>query len=181
MWWMLEVGPIMHVAQQKTGKRPVSHVLVSTSKCMQDGESVISVHHGRPGALKKEALSLNSRSAGVGKWWHKGPENVKGSQKEQALWKIVHALEKLVGEQSGIQEELVRIWESSERMEDVLQDLVDQTKASWMQWNDLCRVNIPMDLGNGKTGRVRRSGECAEAQEEIGDWSRERSQKRICK
>jgi len=35
-----------------------------------------------------------------------------------------------VGEQSGIWEELVRIWELSERMDDGLQDLVDQTKAS---------------------------------------------------
>jgi len=68
----------------------------------------------------------------------------------------VHALEKLVGEQSGIQEELVRIWESSERMEDVLQDLVDQTKASWMQWNDLCRVNIPYGSGKWENWRGRK-------------------------
>jgi len=44
---------------------------------------------------------------------------------EWEIWAIANSLE-----QSGIWEELVRIWESSERMEDVLQDLVDQIKAS---------------------------------------------------
>ena len=54
----------------------------------------------------------------------------KGPNKEQALWRIAHALEQLMGEQAGFQEEMARIWESSERMEDILQVLVDQTKAS---------------------------------------------------
>jgi len=39
-------------------------------------------------------------------------------------------VEHLVGEQVGIREELVWIWELSERWEDILQNLVDQTKAS---------------------------------------------------
>jgi len=53
----------------------------------------------------------------------------KGSWNELALWKIAHTLEQLVGEQSGIWDELVQIQKSSERTEDVLQELVDQTKA----------------------------------------------------
>ena len=54
----------------------------------------------------------------------------KGSNKEQALWRIAYALEQLEGEHAGFQEEMAQIQESSERMEDILQDLVDQTKAS---------------------------------------------------
>jgi len=54
----------------------------------------------------------------------------KGSTKEQSLWRIVHVLEQLVGEQAGFHEEMARIWESSERIEGVLQELVAQTKAS---------------------------------------------------
>jgi len=42
----------------------------------------------------------------------------------------MHALEQLVGEQAGFHEEMVRIWESSERTEGILQELVEQTKAS---------------------------------------------------
>src|SRR5882724_2102526 len=54
----------------------------------------------------------------------------KGSAKEQSLWRIVHALEQLVGEQASFCEEMARIWESSKRTEGILQELVDQTKAS---------------------------------------------------
>jgi len=54
----------------------------------------------------------------------------KGSNMEQRLWRIAHALEQLVGEQVGFWEEMAWIWESFERMEDILQDLVNQTKAS---------------------------------------------------
>src|SRR5882724_1652932 len=54
----------------------------------------------------------------------------KGSAKEQSLWRIVHALEQPVGEQASFCEEMARIWESSERTESILQELVDQTKAS---------------------------------------------------
>ena len=43
---------------------------------------------------------------------------------------MAHMLEQLVGEQMGIWEEMVKIQESSERQEDILQDLVNQTKAS---------------------------------------------------
>src|SRR5882724_4374488 len=54
----------------------------------------------------------------------------KESSKEQSLWRIVHVLEQLVGEQASFCEMMARIWESSERMEGILQKLVDQTKAS---------------------------------------------------
>jgi len=54
----------------------------------------------------------------------------KESSKEQSLWRIVHVLEQLVGEQAVFNEEVARIWESSERMEGILQELVNQTKAS---------------------------------------------------
>ena len=54
----------------------------------------------------------------------------KGSAKEQLLWRIVHALEQLVGEQASFCEEMARIWESSKRTEGILQELVNQTKAS---------------------------------------------------
>ena len=54
----------------------------------------------------------------------------KGSDKEQSLWRIAHALEQLVGDQASFHEEMDRIWESSERMENILQELVNQTKAS---------------------------------------------------
>ena len=54
----------------------------------------------------------------------------KGSTKEQSLWRIVHVLEQWVGEQVGFCEEVAKIWESSERMESILQELVDKTKAS---------------------------------------------------
>jgi len=53
----------------------------------------------------------------------------KGSTKEQSLWRIVHALEQLVGEQAGFCEEVARIQKSSKRTEGILQELVDQTKA----------------------------------------------------
>ena len=59
--------------------------------------------------------------------------------KEQALWKIANVLEQLVGEQLGILEEMVKILEFFERTEDILQDLVDQTRLLWMQWNYLHR------------------------------------------
>jgi len=49
---------------------------------------------------------------------------------EQSLWRIACALEQLVGEQTGFCEEMARIWESSERTEGILQELVDQTKSS---------------------------------------------------
>ena len=53
----------------------------------------------------------------------------KGSTNEQSLWRIMCALEQLVGEQAGFHEEVARIQESSKRMEGILQELVDQTKA----------------------------------------------------
>jgi len=53
-----------------------------------------------------------------------------GSAKEQLLWRVVHALEQLVEEQVSFCEEIVGIWESSERTENILQELVNQTKAS---------------------------------------------------
>jgi len=49
---------------------------------------------------------------------------------EWVLWEIASSLEHLVEEQVGIREELVQIQILSERCEDVLQDLVNQTKAS---------------------------------------------------
>jgi len=54
----------------------------------------------------------------------------KGSAKEQSLWRIAHALEQLVGEQVGFHKEMPRIQESSKRTENILQELVNQTKAS---------------------------------------------------
>ena len=54
----------------------------------------------------------------------------KGSSKEQLLWRIACVLEQLVGEQVSFCEEMARIWESSKRTEGILQELVDQTKAS---------------------------------------------------
>src|SRR5882724_2057153 len=42
----------------------------------------------------------------------------KGSSKEQLLWRILHALEQLVGEQVSFSEEMVRIQDSSERTEE---------------------------------------------------------------
>jgi len=54
----------------------------------------------------------------------------KGSTNEQSLWRIAHALEQLVGEQVGFRKEVARIQESSKRTEGILQELVDQTKAS---------------------------------------------------
>jgi len=54
----------------------------------------------------------------------------KGYAKEQLLWRIEHALEQLVEEQASFHEEMARIWESSKRMENILQELVDRTKAS---------------------------------------------------
>src|SRR5882724_1329397 len=94
--------------------------------CMQDGESVTQCASRKTrGSPSKrcwvstlEVLELGSDDTRVWK-------TSKGSQKEQTLWKIVHALEQLEGEQSGIWEEMVKIQESSERMEDIPQDLVD--------------------------------------------------------
>jgi len=54
----------------------------------------------------------------------------KGSSKEQLLWKVVHELEQLVEEQASFCKEMVRICESSERRENILQELVNQAKAS---------------------------------------------------
>ena len=65
----------------------------------------------------------------------------KGSNMEQRLWRIAHALEQLVGEQVGFQEEMAQIQESSKRVEDILQDLVDQTKAP-SDWSYSREVSI---------------------------------------
>ena len=53
-----------------------------------------------------EMLELGSDTAKIWK-------TPKGSWKEQALWAIAHALEQLVGEQTGIWEDLFGIWERS--------------------------------------------------------------------
>ena len=54
----------------------------------------------------------------------------KGSSKEKSLWRIACALEQLVEDQVSFRGEMVRIWESSIRIKNILQELVDQTKAS---------------------------------------------------
>ena len=70
---------------------------------------------------------------------HKMP---KGSSKEQLLWRIACALEQLVGEQAGFCEEVARIQKSSKRTEGILQELVDQTKASLDAMELFVGVNI---------------------------------------
>ena len=86
----------------------------------------------------------------------------KGSTKEQLLWRIVCALEQLVGEQAGFRKEVARIWESSERMEGILQELVNQTKAS----SDVMELFVwgEQFLRTQEMGKLeaRRGGECAE-------------------
>jgi len=97
---------------------------------MWDGESVTqcTLQRTRTSLSKKCQVAmpeiLESGSDTMRVW-----KTPKGSWKEQVLWKIAHVLEQLVGEQMGIWEEMVMIWEFSERQEDILQDLVDQTKA----------------------------------------------------
>ena len=54
----------------------------------------------------------------------------KRSTKDQLLWRIACELEQLVGEQEVFCEEVARIWESSKRTAGILQELVNQTKAS---------------------------------------------------
>jgi len=68
-----------------------------------------------------------------------------------------------VEEQASFCEEMARIWESSKRMENILQDLVDQTKASLDAMELFMRGEFfPKDLGDGKTGGVRGGTECVE-------------------
>jgi len=93
-------------------------------KCMWDGESVTQHALQRTGTSPSkrcqittlEMLESEGDDARVQKM-------SKGYHKERPLWSIVQV------EQSGIQEEMERIWESCKRMEDILQDLVDQNKV----------------------------------------------------
>src|SRR5882724_12548693 len=100
-------------------------------KCMQDGESVTQCALQRTGTSPNKRYQVTTleilESEGDVVVVQKTP---KGSTKEQLLWRIVCALEQLVGEQASFHEEMARIQEFSERTEKILQELVDQTKAS---------------------------------------------------
>jgi len=105
---------------------------------------------GQTLTAKPEVLGSDSDTARVWK-------SLKGSQSEQATLAIARSLEHLVGEQVGINEELVQIQESSERWEEILQDWLTRPKLHQMQWSCLCRGTFPEGLGNGETRRSRRS------------------------
>jgi len=66
----------------------------------------------------------------------------KGSSKEQVLWKIVQALEQLVGEQLEIGKEMARRWESSERMKISFRTWLTRPRLPQTQWSYLHGVNI---------------------------------------